>query len=431
MNNRIYSVGKINTYIKNLIASDFILKNISVRGEVSNCKYNHSGHIYFSLKDETGVLSCVMFASSAKKLAFHLEDGVKAVSTGRISVYEKSGTYMLYVSSIEKEGKGDLYKKYEELKSRLEESGLFAAEYKRPIPEFSMNIGVVTAKTGAVINDIRNVSKRRNPYVKITLYSAKVQGEGACEQICAGIKALDDLGLDCIIVGRGGGSIEDLWAFNEESVARAIFNCKTPVISAVGHETDFTIADLAADLRAPTPSAAAELAVFDYFRFREDLGNYKYTFDLHMENALIAAKHKAKDKKLNIEKSSPENTILSKRQSLMGFSDTLERRMEASLRQEKEKMTGVLPKIQGMMESALRDNKEKMLLSSAALEGLSPLKRLSEGYAFVEGENGKGIKSATRVSPGDKLTINLLDGKIRATAENVNVKVSSNIQNPA
>lgn len=414
MNNRIYSVGKINAYIKNLIGSDFILKNISVKGEVSNCKYNHLGHIYFSLKDETGVLSCVMFASSVKKLAFHLEDGLKVVSTGRISVYEKSGVYQLYVNSVEKEGRGDLYKKYEELKNRLEESGLFAEEYKQPIPEFSMDIGVVTAKTGAVINDIRNVAKRRNPYCKITLYNAKVQGEGASEQICAGINALDGLGLDCMIVGRGGGSIEDLWAFNEESVARAIFNCKTPVISAVGHETDFTIADLAADLRAPTPSAAAELAVFDYFRFTDDLDSYKYTFDLHMENALIAARNKVKDKKITIEKSSPENAILSKRQSLMGFSDVLERRMESSLRDSREKILRISPDLERKMERALRESKEKMIRSSARLEGLSPLKRLSEGYAFVEGKDKKGIKSIEQVSPGDEIDVNLSDGRILA-----------------
>lgn len=414
MNNRIYSVGKINTYIKNLIGSDFILKNISVKGEISNCKYNHSGHIYFSLKDETGVLSCVMFASSAKDLMFHLEDGMQVVSTGRISVYEKSGVYQLYVNSVEKDGKGDLYKKYEELKERLEESGLFAEEYKQPIPEYSMNIGVVTAKTGAVINDIRNVAKRRNPYVKITLYNAKVQGEGAAGQICTGISALDALGLDCIIVGRGGGSIEDLWAFNEESVARAIFNCTTPVISAVGHETDFTIADFAADLRAPTPSAAAELAVFDYFRFTDDLDSYKYTFDLHMENALIAAGNKVKDSKLIIEKSSPENAILSKRQSLMCFSDILERKMEGSLRDSHEKVLKISPELERKMERVLRDSKDEMIRSSTRLDGLSPLKRLSEGYAFVEGIDKKGINSIDQVSLGDELNINLSDGRILA-----------------
>lgn len=392
MEKRVYSVGKINTYIKNLIGSDLILGDVAVKGEISNCKYNHSGHIYFSLKDETGVLQTVMFKSSAAKLRFHLEDGMEVIVHGRIGVYEKSGSYQLYASSIEKSGTGDLYKKFEELKARLEESGMFSAEYKKPIPRFSYNIGVVTAKTGAVINDIRNVAKRRNPYAKITLYSAKVQGEGAAEEICAGIEALDGLGLDCIIVGRGGGSIEDLWAFNEESVARAIFNCSTPVISAVGHETDFTIADFVSDLRAPTPSAAAELAVFDYYRFMQDLRDIKYTLDNCMGNSLEREKEKTKNYKLLLERYSPENSLLTKKQDLMNMEDKLER----------------------AMQDALRKKKELLSRYSFRLEGLSPLKRFSEGYAYVTDKDGKALKSISQAKEGEEIGVNVSDGTIRA-----------------
>lgn len=419
MHNKVYSVGKINTYIKNLLGSDLILKNISVKGEVSNCKYNHSGHIYFSLKDETGVLSAVMFASSAARLKFHLENGLSVVVSGRIGVYEKSGTYQLYVDSVEKEGTGDLYRRFEELKERLEESGMFAEEYKQPIPEYSMNIGVVTAKTGAVINDIRNVSKRRNPYVKITLYSAKVQGEGAASEICTGIQTLDGLGLDCIIVGRGGGSIEDLWAFNEESVARAIFNCNTPVISAVGHETDFTIADFAADLRAPTPSSAAELAVFDYSRFKEDLDAYKRSFDLRMKNAFEKEEEKTKKYRLILEKLSPENVLLSKRQSLINYSDILERKMENSIRDSKERLSCYPAAVQKAMTASLQKGRERIIKDSSCLEGLSPLKRLSQGYAFVEDEDGRALRSVSQTESGKELKINVADGKISAKVEEI------------
>ena len=419
MEQRVYSVGKVNTYIKNLLGSDFILKNIAVRGEISNCKYNHSGHIYFSLKDETGVLSAVMFASSAVRLKFRLEDGMSVVAKGRIGVYEKSGTYQLYVNEIEQEGRGDLYKKFEELKERLLESGMFAEEYKQPIPKYSMNIGVVTAKTGAVINDIRNVAKRRNPYVKITLYSAKVQGGGAAQEICKGIETLDTLGLDCIIIGRGGGSIEDLWAFNEECVARAVFNCKTPVISAVGHETDFTIADFAADLRAPTPSAAAELAVFDYNRFSRDLENYRYTLNVYMKNAVSGYKERTELKKLLLEKLSPENTILAKRHSLADYSDILERQIEQALRENKEKLIRLPQQLERYMDNSLKGSKEHFIKASARLEGLSPLKRLSEGYAFVEDEEGRGLRSVSQTKIGEELGINVIDGKISAEVKSI------------
>ena len=263
MRKNIYSVGQVNTYIQNMFAQDFMLRQISIKGEVSNCKYHSSGHIYFTLKDQTGTIAAVMFSRYRRGLAFQMKEGDKVVVTGSVEVYERDGKYQLYAREIELEGAGNLYLKYEALKRELEEMGMFDAAYKKPIPRYATRIGIVTAPTGAAIQDIRNIAARRNPYVQLILYPALVQGDGAAASIVRGIHALDVLGVDVIIVGRGGGSIEDLWAFNEEEVARAIFACNTPVISAVGHQTDTTISDYVADLRAPTPSAAAELAVFD------------------------------------------------------------------------------------------------------------------------------------------------------------------------
>ena len=256
-----YSVGQVNRYIKNMFTQDYLLQKIYVKGEVSNCKYHTSGHIYFSLKDETGTLNCVMFAGHRRGLAFAMKNGDKVIVGGSVDVYERDGRYQMYAKEITLEGAGALYERYLALKQELEDMGMFAQEYKQPIPRFIRRLGVVTAPTGAAVQDIRNISYRRNPYLQIILYPALVQGAGAAESIVKGIQMLDKTDVDVIIVGRGGGSIEDLWAFNEEIVARAIFECSTPIISAVGHETDFTIADFAADLRAPTPSAAAELAV--------------------------------------------------------------------------------------------------------------------------------------------------------------------------
>ena len=262
----IYSVVQINNYIRNMFESDFVLENVNVSGEVSNCKYHSSGHIYFTLKDKGSVLSAVMFAGNRTTgLKFKLTDGMKIVVTGKISVYEATGKYQIYARSIKEDGHGELYEKYLLLKKELEEMGMFDSSYKKQIPAHIKKLGVVTASTGAAIQDIINISTRRNPYIQIVLYPAKVQGEGAAESICRGIETLDRYGVDVIIAGRGGGSIEDLWAFNEEIVARTVFNCNTPIISAVGHETDYTIIDFVSDMRAPTPSAAAELAVADIF----------------------------------------------------------------------------------------------------------------------------------------------------------------------
>ena len=261
----IYTVTQINRYIKNMFTQDYLLQSVSIRGEISNCKYHSSGHIYFTLKDSEGTLSCIMFASYRKELGFTLEEGQQVVVQGGIAVYERDGRYQLYARKIQKSGEGQLYEEFQKLKARLMEMGLFDSMDKQPIPAYIRTLGVVTASTGAAIRDIINITRRRNPFVQILLYPAIVQGEAAVPSIVKGIHALEAAGVDVMIVGRGGGSLEDLWAFNSEEVAQAVFNCRVPVISAVGHETDTTIIDFVADLRAPTPSAAAELAVYDVF----------------------------------------------------------------------------------------------------------------------------------------------------------------------
>lgn len=250
----VYTVGQVNAYIKNMFAQDFMMNRIYIKGEVSNCKYHTSGHIYFTLKDETGALAAVMFAGNRKGLGFQMRDGDNVIALGSIAVYERDGKYQLYAKEIIPDGAGILYQRFEALKKELEEMGMFSPEYKQPIPKYIKTLGIVTAPTGAAIRDIQNIAMRRSPYVQTILYPALVQGEGAVQSIINGIHALEQLRVDVIIVGRGGGSMEDLWAFNEEAVARAVFECSIPVISAVGHETDTTIVDYVADLRAPTPS---------------------------------------------------------------------------------------------------------------------------------------------------------------------------------
>lgn len=388
----IYSVSQVNSYIKNMFAQDFALSRIAVRGEVSNCKYHTSGHIYFTLKDGTGTLAAVMFAGQRRGLSFQLREGQQVVVTGCVDVYERDGKYQLYARGIELDGRGDLFERFQRLKDELEEMGMFAAEYKRPIPRYAMNIGVVTASTGAAIRDIMNITARRNPYVQLMLYPALVQGDGAVASIVAGIRALDALGLDVLIVGRGGGSIEDLWAFNEEPVARAIFECHTPVISAVGHETDVTIADYVADLRAPTPSAAAELAVFDYRQFEEQLMAYRAALNRSMERQAERRRYLAEQYRLRLKLHDPERLLRDKRQRL------------ADIQQ----------RLQSTMEQRLLDARHKLALAGGRLHGLSPLEKISRGFAFVTDGSDRRVESVRQVEPGDMVTLRITDGRITA-----------------
>lgn len=388
----IYSVGQVNRYVRNMFTQDYILKKIYVKGEVSNCKYHPSGHIYFSLKDETGLLSCVMFAGQRRGLAFRMKDGDRVVVGGAVDVYERDGRYQMYAREITLEGAGALYERFLALKAELEEMGMFAPEYKQPIPRFIQKLGVVTAPSGAAVQDIRNISLRRNPYLQIILYPALVQGDGAADSIVQGIRMLDGAGVDTIIVGRGGGSIEDLWAFNEEKVARAIFECRTPIISAVGHETDFTIADFAADLRAPTPSAAAELAVDNFAQVMHTLDNYRERFRRDMRERIEYQKVRLEQYKLRLKYLSPESRLRDNRQILADYDDALRSAMKNKLQQYRHRLGIYLERYQGM----------------------SPLAKLNQGYSFVADQDGRGITSVEQVKPGDRVEISVTDGVIRA-----------------
>lgn len=388
----IYSVSQVNSYIKNMFAQDFALSRISVRGEVSNCKYHTSGHIYFTLKDKTGTLAAVMFAGQRRGLSFQLQEGQQVVVTGTVDVYERDGKYQLYARKIEQDGQGDLFLWFQKLRDQLEEMGMFAPEYKQPIPRYARTVGVVTASTGAAIRDIMNITARRNPYVQLILYPALVQGAGAAASIVRGIQTLDEMGLDVLIVGRGGGSIEDLWAFNEEPVARAIFNCRTPVISAVGHETDVTIADYVADLRAPTPSAAAELAVFDYRQFEEQLLAYNAALRRAMGRQVERRRFQADQYRLRLQLHDPMSTLRQQRQRLADLQDQMEEAM-------KRKLTMA---------------KHRLALAGGRLHGLSPLEKISRGFGFLTDENSRRIEHAADVNPGDLITIRITDGRLKA-----------------
>lgn len=391
----VYSVGQVNNYIKNMFTQDFLLKRIYVRGEVSNCKYHPSGHIYFSLKDETGTMPCVMFLSFRKGLTFQLENGQSVTVLGSISVYERDGRYQLYASEIIREGAGLLYERFEQLKEELSEMGMFDPAYKKPIPAFVKRLGIVTASTGAAIRDIMNISRRRNPFIQLLLYPALVQGEGAVDSIVKGIEVLDKYGVDVIIVGRGGGSMEDLWAFNEEKVARAIFACETPVISAVGHETDTTISDFVADLRAPTPSAAAELAVADLGSILQSLRDFDDRLNRLMEDKVREKREKLETFSWKLERLSPGQQLLEKRQRLADLDELFRK----------------------LIEGKIRENRQALAFYIERLNGASPLKKLNQGYAYVSGEDGKRLTGAKEAKVGEKLTLYFADGRLSARVE--------------
>lgn len=394
---KVYSVGQINTYIRNMFTQDFVLNRVSVRGEISNLKYHTSGHIYFTLKDASAAIACVMFAGARGGLAFRMSNGQQVVVDGAVNVYERDGKYQLYATKIRQDGAGELYEKFLELKEELEEMGMFAPEYKQPIPKFVRRLGVVTAPTGAAIRDIINIATRRNPGIRIILYPAKVQGEGAAESVAAGLAALDALGVDVIIVGRGGGSIEDLWAFNEETVARAIFSCHTPVISAVGHETDTTIADFVADLRAPTPSAAAELAVADVTAWLQALDEDALQLQRIMQRMIKDARSRLRECELRMRYAKPQQRLMQQKQRLDEYEERLRR----------------------AMQSLLEQTRHQLALIEERLRRLSPYEKLESGYGCILTEDGRRIRSVSQVAPGEVVQIYLADGRMTARIQEV------------
>lgn len=393
----VYSVRQVNAYIKNMFTQDFMLNRIYVKGEVSNCKYHTSGHIYFSLKDESGTIACVMFAGSRAGLSFRMQEGQTVIVLGSVSVYERDGKYQLYAKEIILDGAGRLYERFEALKRELEEMGMFAPEYKQPIPAYVRRVGIVTAPTGAAVRDIMNIAARRNPYVQLILYPALVQGEGAVPSIIRGIRMLEKQQVDVIIVGRGGGSIEDLWAFNEEKVARAIFDCTVPIISAVGHETDTLISDFVADLRAPTPSAAAELAVYEYAACEAQIQEYALRLRRQIQQRIQGERQRVEQMAVKLRYAHPRQKLNERRQ----YAADLETRLR------------------GQMEKRLKDERHKLALYIEKMNGLSPLKKLNQGYSYVEDQAGRTIKSVSQTEVGDRLCIYVSDGAVEAEVKAV------------
>ena len=400
MARNVYTVKQVNSYIKNMFTQDFMLNRIYVKGEVSNCKYHTSGHIYFSLKDESGTIACVMFAGQRGGLSFHMREGQQIIVLGSVNVYERTGSYQLYAQEIRLDGEGTLYEKYQMLKQELEEMGMFAPEYKKAIPRYAKRIGVVTAPTGAAVRDIMNISARRNPYVQLLLYPAQVQGEGAKESIVRGIRMLETKNVDVIIVGRGGGSIEDLWAFNDECVARAIFDCQVPVISAVGHETDVTIADYVADLRAPTPSAAAELAVWDYRQLQGYLDECRLRMNRSMTGTIRINRLRLKELDVRLSYLHPRHKLQDQQQRLIELEEEL----------------------RTLMRDRVKEARHRLAIQIEKLNGLSPVRKLNQGFAYVEEADGGVVKSIRQVEKGDELTVYVTDVLIRTSVKAVQKK---------
>lgn len=389
--NNIFSVSDINNYIKQLVSNDGILSGLSVRGEISNFKHHYTGHMYFTIKDENSVLKCIMFKSQASMLKFAPQNGEKVIVSGYISVFERDGQYQLYASDMQPDGLGALHLAYEQLKNKLQKEGLFDSASKKKIPLLPKSIGVVTSSTGAVIRDIINVTYRRHSNMKIILYPVAVQGAGAAGQIAAAIRKLNELNqVDVIIVARGGGSLEELWAFNEEIVARSIFASKIPVISAVGHETDFTICDFVSDLRAPTPSAAAELAVPDVDVLLYKLQNY----NMRMKNTLV--------KKLTMCR-----TQLQKANSRHVFRQPYDK-----VNQYRLKLDNEMKHLFKNNEMLLKDKKSQFGMLAGKLDALSPLKILERGYSVVRNPQGNIVNKLEQVHIGDNLEISLKNGKV-------------------
>lgn len=376
-----------------MFSQDYLLNAVSVKGEISNCKYHASGHIYFTLKDKSSVLACVMFAGNRTKgLSFPLKEGMQVIVSGNVDIYERDGKYQLYAKKITQDGIGELYEKFEKLKNELKERGMFDPVYKKPVPALVKRLGVVTAPNGAAIRDIISISKARNPYIEIILYPALVQGEGAVNSIVKGIKMLEMIGVDAMIVGRGGGSLEDLWAFNEEAVAQAIFDCEVPIISAVGHETDTTIADFVADVRAETPSAAAQIAVCQIKNVTDAIEAYRQRLYKNISVNIESSKNRVELKKSNLLRLSPKRQIADRRFRLMQDEEHLKK----------------------FMLDIISMKRHELSIVSERLNGVSPLEKLKQGYSYAVDLNGRNINSIERVNKGDTFDLYVTDGTISA-----------------
>ncbi len=411
----VYTVAKINSYIKNMFQQDILLKNICVKGETSNVKYHHSGHIYFTLKDKSGAIRCVMFAGNRSGLSFHLEDGQQVLVTGHFDVYERDGGYQLYARQIQLEGAGILFERFQKLKQELEERGMFDPAYKRPIPPYIHTLGVVTAPVGKAIRDIMTTALARDPYVQIILYPARVQGEGAAESIVNGIHALENLGVDVMIVGRGGGSVEEMWAFNEEIVAEAIFDCSVPVISAVGHETDFSISDFVADLRAITPTAAAMAAVPEVGTILQQMDDYRDRLSDAMDRRISRMRDLTAGRRMRLNYLSPMSRLKDQKQKAAQTKEMLQRLMEKKLSESRQELERKADRTGRSMERRLTDAHHSLRIYIERLKGLSPLDKLNQGYSYSAGPDGKTLNSITQVTENDRISVYVQDGVIEGS----------------
>lgn len=419
MNKEYLKISELNNYIKSVLDKDAFLNKVYLKGEISNFKNHTRGHLYFTLKDDTSRISAVMFQSSAVKLTFNPEDGMNVLVSGRVSAYPAQGSYQVYVDTMEPDGLGALYIEYEKLKKKLAAQGMFAPEHKVPIPRFPEKIGVITAPTGAAVRDIMSTIKRRYPMCEAILFPCLVQGKDAAPEIVRQIKRADAYGVDTIIVGRGGGSIEDLWAFNEEVVAQAIYDCVTPIISAVGHEIDWTIADFVADLRAPTPTGAAEMAVPTVLDIKTLIDNYKIRLNKNIKNMVNTKFIKLRSLRQSFILKNPMSMYEVKEQKLDTLIDTLNKDIKNIINDKDNKLNKIkLSVVLQNPENLIKDKKIKFDLLVNTLKLVNPLGILDKGYSLVE-INDKIIKSSKEVNVNDILNIRLHEGSIKAEVKEV------------
>ena len=420
---KVFSVIEITRYIKSKLEGDFVLRNVRISGEVSDCKEDKKGHIYFTIKDDAAVMNCAMWSSKRSAgLDFELEKGQHIVVTGNIGVYERWGDYRLYADKIEKEGVGRLFEELEKLKLKLRAEGLFDESHKKPIPRYPKKIGIITSRTGAVIEDIKRTAREANPYVQLILYPAIVQGADATATLIKGIKRFEAEGVDTIIIGRGGGSTEDLWCFNDEKLARAVYKCRIPVISAVGHQTDRTLVDEVSDLSVATPTAAAMNAVPSLTLAFNELDAFKDSITNKFQLRIDRMKSSIDKFEYAIRRQSPQMKLKEVRRQIENYSLSYNRLLSAKLDNYDRVITGSKQQLDRLMRAAYETFNKRFISITAEIEGKSPMKRLMGGYSYVENEAGENIRSVKGLKQGERLNLVLADGSVKAKVEEINKK---------
>lgn len=420
---KVFSVIEITRYIKSKLEGDFALRNVKISGEVSDCKEDKKGHIYFTIKDDAAVMSCAMWMSKRSAgLDFKLEKGQHIVVTGNIGVYERWGDYRLYADKIEKEGVGRLFEELEKLKLKLRAEGIFDGSHKKPIPRYPKKIGIITSRTGAVIEDIKRTAREANPYVQLILYPAIVQGADAAATLIRGIKRFEEEGVDTIIIGRGGGSTEDLWCFNDEKLARTVYSCRIPVISAVGHQTDRTLVDEVSDLSVATPTAAAMNAVPSLALAFNELDGFKDSISNKLQLRIDRMKSSIDKFEYGIRRQSPQMKIKEVGRQIDNYSLSYNRLLSAKLDNYDRVIIGSKQQLDRLMRASYEALNKKFITITTEIEGKSPMKRLMGGYSYVENEAGENIRSIKSVKQGERLNLVLADGSVKAKVEEINKK---------